>query len=46
MFPQTSVEDLEEALKSSITIDFAIEELLSNSGESVGTLGESLLVNE
>ena len=29
MFPSTSIETLEEALRSNITIQFAIEELLS-----------------
>ena len=45
MFPQTSTEDLEEALKSNLTIDFAIDELLSScSVESAGKSGKSCLL--
>ena len=40
MFPQTSVKQFEEALKDNVNIDFAIEELLSNSAETVESLGE------
>ena len=44
MFPQTSAEDLEKALKSNLTIDFAIDELSSCSVESAGKSGKSCLL--
>ena len=46
MFPQTPAEDLEKALKSNLTIDFTIDELLSScSVESAGKSGKSCLLN-
>ena len=35
MFPQTPAGELEEALRSNLTIDFAIDELLSRSNQDV-----------